>query len=82
MLRTVENVMRRYGCSADAARIYMDMRDEGHPRRAAELMAGIAPVVQAVKACDGMRNTLVRQALKQSARRFTQEPLTVFGDEQ
>jgi hypothetical protein len=42
MRRTVENLMRHYGCSANAARIYMDFREEGYPAYQAAIMAGIA----------------------------------------
>jgi hypothetical protein len=40
--RTVPAIMEAYGCSADTARIYMDMREEGYSRYEALLMAGLA----------------------------------------
>jgi hypothetical protein len=51
VIRTLENVMRRYGCSADAARIYMDLREEGHPVHAAELMAGLSDPPEPPERC-------------------------------
>lgn len=41
-VRTVPNVMEAYGCSAEAAMLYMDFREEGHSAYVASVMAGIA----------------------------------------
>lgn len=41
-IRTVPNVMRHFGCTADDAQRYMDLRDEGYGREQAKVMAGLA----------------------------------------
>lgn len=41
-IRTVPNVMRHYGCTAEVAQRYIDLRDEGHGTEQAALMAGLA----------------------------------------
>lgn len=40
-IRTVENVMRHFDCSADDAHRYIDLRDEGYGMEQAALMAGL-----------------------------------------
>lgn len=40
--RTIPNVMRHYGCTADDAQRYIDLRDEGYTSYQAALMAGLA----------------------------------------
>jgi hypothetical protein len=40
--RTVANVMRHYGCSADEAQRYVDLREEGYSVHQAALMAGLS----------------------------------------
>jgi len=61
-IRTVPNVMRHFGCSADDAQRYIDLRDEGYPAHQASVMTGLSdpPEPQAVDAqfgltLDGMR---------------------------
>lgn len=39
--RTVPNVMQAYGCSAETAQRYTDLRDEGYSMEQARLMAGL-----------------------------------------
>jgi hypothetical protein len=41
-IRTVPNVMQHYGCSADVAQRYIDLRDEGYSMAQAALMAGLS----------------------------------------
>jgi hypothetical protein len=41
-VRTVPNVMRHFGCSAEDAQRYIDLRDEGYGMHSAALMAGLA----------------------------------------
>ena len=40
-LRTVDNIMCRYGCSSESAQRYIDLREEGHYQHQALLMAGL-----------------------------------------
>jgi predicted ATPase len=42
VIRTVANVMQRYGCDAERAQRYIDLRDEGYSQHQALLMAGLA----------------------------------------
>jgi len=42
MIRTVPNLMERYGCSAEDAQRYMDLREEGYQQHEALLMAGLS----------------------------------------
>ena len=42
MIRTIPNIMERYGCDAERAQRYMDLRDEGYSVLQAELMAGLS----------------------------------------
>jgi hypothetical protein len=41
-VRTVPGVMQHYGCSAEDAQRYIDLRDEGYSMHQAALMAGIS----------------------------------------
>ena len=41
MIRTVANIMERYGCDAERAQLYIDLRAEGYPMHQALLMAGL-----------------------------------------
>lgn len=41
-VRTVPNVMQQYGCTADYAQRFIDLRQEGYSTQEAALMAGIA----------------------------------------
>lgn len=41
-VRTVPNVMRHYGCTADDAQRYIDLREEGYSLHQAALMAGLS----------------------------------------
>lgn len=40
-IRTVPNVMAHYGCTAESAQRFIDLRDEGYSREQAALMAGL-----------------------------------------
>lgn len=40
-IRTVPNVMAYYGCTAEAAQRYIDLRNEGYRPQVAALMAGL-----------------------------------------
>jgi hypothetical protein len=40
--RTVPNVMQHYGCSAEDAHRFIDLRDEGHSTEQAAIMAGLS----------------------------------------
>lgn len=42
VLRTVVNIMQRYSCSAEAAQLYCDLREEGYQQYQALLMVGLA----------------------------------------
>lgn len=42
MIRTVPNVMQRYGCDSESAQRYMDLREEGYLQHEALLMAGLS----------------------------------------
>ena len=42
IIRTVPNVMYAYGCSAETAQRYVDLRDEGYSMAQAKLMAGLS----------------------------------------
>jgi hypothetical protein len=42
IIRTVPNIMQAYGCSAETAQLYKDLRDEGHGIEQAKLMAGLS----------------------------------------
>lgn len=42
LVRTVPALMLHYGCSAETAQRYMDLRDEGYAMEAAKLMAGLS----------------------------------------
>lgn len=42
IIRTVPNVMQAYGCSAETAQRYVDLRDEGFGVKQARLMAGLS----------------------------------------
>lgn len=42
MIRTVPNIVERYGCSHERAQRYMDLREEGYPQHQALLMAGLS----------------------------------------
>ena len=39
--RTVPNVMQAYGCSAETAQRYVDLRDEGYSMAQAQLISGL-----------------------------------------
>lgn len=41
-VRTVPNVMQHFGCTAEEAQRYIDLRDEGHSSYASSLMAGLS----------------------------------------
>lgn len=41
-VRSVQNVVQRYGCDAETAQRYIDLRDEGYPQHQALVMAGLA----------------------------------------
>lgn len=41
-VRTVPSVMQAYGCNAEAAQRYIDLRNEGYGVYVASVMAGIA----------------------------------------
>lgn len=41
-IRNVPNVMRHFGCSADDAQRYIDLREEGYGNYEARLMAGLS----------------------------------------
>jgi hypothetical protein len=41
-IRTVPNVMGHFGCTAEDARRYIDLRSEGYCSEQAALMAGLA----------------------------------------
>lgn len=41
-IRTVPNVMEHFGCSAEDAQRYIDLRDEGYSVDRAKLMAGLS----------------------------------------
>jgi hypothetical protein len=56
--------------------IYWTLRAVGHKPAQAWALAHRTPV----KACDGMRNALVRSALRAKERRFSGEAITGFGD--
>jgi hypothetical protein len=56
--------------------IYWTLRAVGHKPAKAWALAHRTPV----KACDGMRNLLVRSALRANERRFTGSPITSFGE--
>jgi hypothetical protein len=40
-LPRLPKVMQRFGCSADSAQRFIDLRDEGYPAHQAALMAGL-----------------------------------------
>lgn len=41
-IRAVPSVMEFYGCSAEDAQLFIDLRDEGYSTYQAKLLAGIA----------------------------------------
>lgn len=41
-IRTVPNVMQFYGCSAEDAHRFIDLRDEGYSTDQAAIMAGLS----------------------------------------
>lgn len=41
-VRTVPSVMQHFGCTAEAAQRYIDLRDDGHGVYVAAVLAGIA----------------------------------------
>lgn len=41
-IRSIPNVMQHYGCTAEDARRYSDLRDEGYAPEQAAVMAGLA----------------------------------------
>ena len=41
-VRTLPNVMAHFGCSAEDAQRYMDLREEGYSASVAAVMAGLA----------------------------------------
>jgi cytidylate kinase len=43
----LEAIMKRYGCDADTARMFMDLREEGRSRRFAEMALGLTPARRA-----------------------------------
>ncbi len=41
-IRTIPNVMRHYGCTADDAQRFIDLRSEGYSTYQSALMAGLS----------------------------------------
>jgi hypothetical protein len=53
-IRTVPNVMRHFGCSAEDAQRFIDLREEGYGTYSAALMAGLSDPQE----CDNERAAL------------------------
>lgn len=66
-IRTVPNVMRHFGCDADNAQRYIDLRDEGYSTEQAALMAGLSDPPEpslAMGAAPGMVDSAPCEAAK------------------
>jgi hypothetical protein len=55
-IRTVPNVMRHFGCSADDAQRYMDLREEGYGPEQAAVMAGLADPYEPADETEGAQS--------------------------
>lgn len=49
MIRTIPNIMGRYGCTAENAQRYLDLREEGYSQHQALLMAGLSDAPEEIE---------------------------------